>query len=173
MGRLSGLGRMAMEALIPKTAAGKTAWGELALDFLPDAAFAVAAGANAPAGWKGALVGEDLALGLGASLLGRIGGEVVGRKLMGLDPVQHAGQLSGLRMAGSMGLSMGPALFGFRPITQKMIESENAKLEDQRLAQAEEEARHMKEAAIAAALSGAGMAARGPWESLGGLQAAV
>ncbi|MEB3319795.1 MAG: hypothetical protein VKI63_02505 [Cyanobium sp.] len=170
MGRFSGLRRMAMDVLVPRRPNGQPAWGEMAIDFLPDAAFATMAGVTAPAGWKTALVGEDLALGLGASLVGRFGGELVGRKLMGLDPIQNAERLSQLRIAGSMGLSMGPALMGFRPITQRMIEEQTQQAEQQQQLLAEEESRHLKEASLGLALGGIGLASRGPWDTLGGLQ---
>lgn len=147
-------------------------------DYGPDLAFAARAGMTAPPGWGLPLAAEDLTLGLGASLAGRIAADVVGRRALKLDPIRDAERLNQLRFAGSMGLSMGPALMGFRPVTEMMIKAQEADYAKQEQLAAEERNRHMEEQAIAASLGTlgmagiAGMSGREPWTTLGGLNSA-
>lgn len=138
-------------------------WFDYALDFGPDLAFAARAGLTAPEGWGLPLAAEDLALGLGLSLVGRGVGDVVGRRMFRMDPVRDRDRLNQLRMAGSMTTSFAPALLGFRPVTDQMIRSEEQNLRDQQVKAQEEELKLMQEQAVAATLGGIGMASRGTW----------
>lgn len=155
-----------------------TGWVDGLVDYGPDLAFAARAGATAPPGWGAALAGEDLALGLGASMAGRIGADLIGQRLLKLDPIRDAERLGQLRFAGSMGLSMGPALLGFRPVTDMMIKQQEQDIASQQQMAVEERNKHLEEQAIAAGLNSLGMAGiaglsgRDPWGVAAGLPSA-
>jgi hypothetical protein len=125
-------------------------------DYGLDGLFAIRAGATAPQGWGPALVAEDLGLGLGASMLGRVMGDSIGRNIFKLDPVADAARLGNIRNAASIGLSMGPALMGFRPVTQKMIEEQELAYNEQQQLQEEEQKKHLQEQLINATMGGVG-----------------
>lgn len=114
MTMLAGLGKLlgrGYQALAPKTALG--ALGE----YGPDVGFSILAGMSADPGYKLGAGAEDLALGLGGSLLGRIGGRFAGQRFMGLRGDDLAGPMN----MGSMIVSAPASIFGPRPFMESMF----------------------------------------------------
>lgn len=145
-------------------------WFEAAWDYGPDIAFAARAGMTAPEGWKAALAGEDLALGLGASMAGRIGGDMFARKVLGLNPavLEDMRRIHQARNMGSLALSYGPALAGFRPVTDAMIKQQEEEYAQQQELGQEEQLKHTQEALLGSAIGGLG-AARTNWNIVPGI----
>lgn len=106
----------ALKDLAPKSV------GEAALEFGPDIAFSVLAGMSAPEGWQVPLAGEELALNLGGSVLGRLAGRSIGKRVIpNVNTDLGKQQLGYATNIGSMAVAAPVAMFGPRPVFNAML----------------------------------------------------
>ena len=146
-----------LKLLVPKSGT------EAALRFGPDLLFAAANAAIAPEGTskedRAKLAGEDLAIGLGASILGQLGGAGLGRAMAGKRfAAMNAADRAKLGSAMTFGdIAAGPLnMIAPRPIMEDVYQ--RAALEAQEQQQAEMQGQlQEREQALIQALLGSGL----------------
>ena len=146
-----------LKLLVPKTGT------EAALRFGPDLLFAAANAAIAPEGTsredRGKLAAEDLAIGLGASVLGQMAGAGIGRAMVGKRfAAMNAADKARLGSAMTFGdIAAGPLnMVAPRPIMEDIYQQ--AALEAQEQQQAETQSQlQEREQALIQALLGSGL----------------